>query len=341
MEGIRRRSARTMIAFAATLGLAAPALGSQPRQGSATQRPDADAGPTEVAVAVYVIDIEAVDNAKQQYSADFVVDLIWSDLRLAGAPGRRSVHEVWHPQVILFNQRGVSALLPEMVEVDLDGRVRYLQRYYGSLASPFDLRDFPFDTQALPITLVSIVYGPEEVRFVFASELSGRANRFSIAEWRVGAGEADTGTYAVSSTHSTEVEYLSRFDYVFEAERSRSYYVWKVVGPLVIIVLMSWAVFWVDPKHVGPQLGMSATSILTLVAFLLSLGSILPPISYLTRLDHFVYASLALQFLAFAEALASTYLASKDNHPLALRLDGVSRFLFPAGFLAINLWFWT
>ena len=145
----------------------------------------------------------------------------------------------------------------------------------------------------------------------------------------------------MSSSHSTDVEYVSRFDYVFEAQRTRSYYVWKVVGPLVIIVLMSWAVFWVDPKHVGPQLGMSATSILTLVAFLLSLGSILPPISYLTRLDHFVYASLSLQFLAFAEALTSTHLAANDNHALALRLDGAARFLFPAGFLAINLWFWT
>lgn len=78
-----------------------------------------------------------------------------------------------------------------------------------------------------------------------------------------------------------------------------------------------------------------------MVAFLLSLSSILPPISYLTRLDYFVYASLALQFLAFAVALASTYLAAQDNHGLALRVDRVARFFFPGSFLMINLWFWT
>jgi len=324
----------------AMLALAAQAAALPAQQDPTLSRPDPEAGPTQVRVGVYVIDIERIDNARQQFAADFVVDLMWSDPRIAAAPGRRSIHEVWHPQAILFNQRGLETLLPEMVEVEPDGRVRYLQRYYGSLASPFDLREFPFDTQELPITILSVVYGPDDVQFVFAPELSGRADQFSVAEWAVGTGEAGIGAYAVASAHGEDVEYLARIDYVFEAQRSRSYYAWKVVVPLVIIVLMSWAVFWVDPKHVGPQLGLAGTAILTLVAFLLSLGVVLPPISYLTRLDYFVYASLSLQFLAFTEALASTYLAARDKHQLALRLDRASRVFFPTAFLAINLWFW-
>jgi len=324
----------------ATLALGAQAAASPMQQNQTLTRPGPAAGPTQVRVGVYVIDIERIDNARQQFAVDFVVDLIWSDPRLAAAPGRRSIHDVWHPQAILFNQRGLETLLPEMVDVQPDGGVRYLQRYYGSLASPFDLKDFPFDTQRLPITILSVVYGPDDVQFVFAPELSGRAEKFSIAEWAVGTGQAGTGAYAVASAHGEDVEYLTRIDYVFEAQRSRSYYAWKVIVPLVIIVLMSWAVFWVDPKHVGAQLGLAGTAILTLVAFLLSLGVILPPISYLTRLDYFVYASLSLQFLAFTEALASTYLAAKDNHRLALQLDRASRVFFPVAFLAINLWFW-
>jgi len=177
---MNRNASGVMIAMAATVGLAAPASGLPVQQDATLTRPTAAAGPTEVRVGMYVIDIERIDNARQQYAVDFVVDLLWSDPRLAAAPGRRSINEVWHPQAILFNQRGLQTLLPEMVEVEPDGSVRYLQRYYGSLAAPLDLRDFPFDIQALPITIVSVVYGPDHVRFAFAPELSGRADPQSI-----------------------------------------------------------------------------------------------------------------------------------------------------------------
>ncbi|KPK09120.1 MAG: hypothetical protein AMS20_01015 [Gemmatimonas sp. SG8_28] len=341
MRVLRRGGAGMAVALAATVGLVQPDAGFSLQQESTLTRPDPDGAPTPVRVGMYVVDIEQIENARQQFVVDFVVDLIWRDPRLAGAPGRRSLHEVWHPQASLFNQRGIETLLPEVVAVEPDGSVRYLQRYYGSLAAPFDLRDFPFDTQALPVTLISVVYGPEQVEFVFAPELSGRAERFSVVAWEVGAGVAEEGAYAVSSDSAEHVEYLARIAYVLEARRAVNYYAWKVVLPLVIIVLMSWAVFWVDPKHVGPQLGLSGTSILTLVAFLLSLSSVLPPISYLTRLDVFVYASLSLQFLAFVEALGSTYLAARDSHQLALRMDRTARVFFPSAFLVINLWFWT
>ena len=131
---MNRNASGVMIAMAATVGLAAPASGLPVQQDATLTRPTAAAGPTEVRVGMYVIDIERIDNARQQYAVDFVVDLLWSDPRLAAAPGRRSINEVWHPQAILFNQRGLQTLLPEMVEVEPDGSVRYLQRYYGSLA---------------------------------------------------------------------------------------------------------------------------------------------------------------------------------------------------------------
>ena len=341
MNPLERTLGSIAIALATTVGLTQSAAALSAQQDLTITRPGPADTPTEVRVGIYVVDIEQIDNSRQQFAVDFVVDLIWNDPRLAVSPGRRSLNDVWHPQAYLFNQRGLETLLPQTVDVESDGSVRYLQRYYGSLSAPLDLRDFPFDSQALPITILSIMYGPADVQFVFASELSGRTERFSIVEWQVGTGEAEVGAYAVSSTHDESVEYLARFDYVFEAQRSLNYYAWKVVGPLVIIVLMSWAVFWVDPKHVGPQLALSATSILTLIAFLLSLSSILPPISYLTRLDYYVYASLLLQFLAFAVALASTYLASQDRHSLALRVDRVARLFFPGAFLVINLVFWT
>jgi hypothetical protein len=47
-----------------------------------------------------------------------------------------------------------------------------------------DLREFPFDTQAIEIPVVSAGYSPEEVELA-AGSFSGIAERFSIADWTI------------------------------------------------------------------------------------------------------------------------------------------------------------
>ena len=133
---------------------------------------------------------------------------------------------------------------------------------------------------------------------------------------------------------------FARYDYEFHVGREISFYVWRIIGPLTFIVLMSWAVFWIDPSNFGVQIGLASTSILTLVAFLFSLNNILPPLSYLTRMDIFLFFSLALAILAFGEAVVTAVLQASDREALALRIDRWARWLFPAAFAALHVALW-
>jgi hypothetical protein len=107
-----------------------------------------------------------------------------------------------------------------------------------------------------------------------------------------------------------------------------------------MVVMMSWVVFWLDPKQAGPQIGIAATAILTLIAYRFTLGFLVPRLSYLTRLDIFITGSSLLVFLALVEALVTV--STAENRPaLSRRLDVSSRWLFPAAFvllLAISFW---
>ena len=98
---------------------------------------------------------------------------------------------------------------------------------------------------------------------------------------------------------------------------------------------MSWAVFWIDPKEIGPQLGLAGTSMLTLIAFQFAFTGLLPRISYLTRADRFVFSASLLVFLALAEAVATSALARQGRMALANRLDQTSRFAFPVALVTI------
>jgi len=98
-------------------------------------RPDLDA-PTTVRLGLYVADLYDISAADQAFSADVVLVAEWRDPRLASAgAGVRGMNldAVWSPRLQLVNQRGLNAMMPQRVEVDASGLVRYRQRWWGRL----------------------------------------------------------------------------------------------------------------------------------------------------------------------------------------------------------------
>ena len=306
-------------------------------------RPDPKGPPTKVSVQIFVIDIQSVDNVKQQFTADFTLGLAWKDPRLIDTPGdsalivcKLGLNEVWDPKIQILNRRDAHKRWPEVVEVYADGTVVYVQRFYGTFGAPFDLHSFPFDRQVLPISVVSIP-DVDEVEFVIVE--ADRAETFSIADWSIGQGKSDLEVLQVADglLRGGEQVHLPRLNYQFAVQRHTSYYMWKVMGPLAIIIFMSWAVFWIDPTQIGVQVGIATTAILTLIAFLFSLEARLPRISYLTRIDYFIFGSLTLVFLAFLQAIVTCSLGFQGNIALARRIDVWSRWVFPLSFVLVGI----
>ncbi len=305
-------------------------------------RPNPTQGPTQVQTSLYILDIGNIDDHRQEFLADVVVDLQWYDPRLASEKGicRYKLADIWHPSVQIFNQRGVQEYLQHHVEVDKQGKVIYLQRYYGIFSSPLDLRRFPFDEQLLTFTLISF-YNSENVKLVFNEKLTGRDEKLTISGWYIGDGSATVSDYMTQSRHAVqENEAFSSLNYSLQTRRDVNYYRWKVLLPLILIVFLSWTVFWIDPSQLGPQMGAAATAMLTLIAFLFSLRGILPPISYLTHMDYFVYGSLALVFITSIESLLTCNLAQSNKLAQAKRMDQWARWIFPSLFLTLIIMFW-
>jgi hypothetical protein len=301
-------------------------------------RPDPVGVPTEVTAGVFLIDLQAVDDASQTFSADFIFLIRWRDERLLDVGGRSlagcrvSTDAVWGPRVIIINERNVRRAFEDFVEIQPNGELLYQQRFQGVFTNQLHLRDFPLDRQSLTLRIVLGRTRPEEITFV-EDERSGRADELSIADWTVTGAALQYEPFRLPTTN----ELFPQIRYRLEVERNRAYYVQKVFLPLILIVFMSWAVFWIDPKLVPPQVGISTSAVLTLIAFLFSLAYTLPRLSYLTRADRFVMGATVLVFFAFGEALLSTGLASRGRERLALRIDRVSRVAFPTAFGAILL----
>ena len=97
---------------------------------------------------------------------------------------------------------------------------------------------------------------------------------------------------------------------------------------------MSWAVFWINPSQFA-RIGLSATSMLTLIAYQFAFASLLPRISYLTRADKFSTCSFILVFLALVEAISTSALTNSGKPELAMRIDRCARWVFPAAYIVV------
>ena len=306
------------------------------------KRPDEWGSPTKVQFLVFVIDVDDIDDANQSFTTNFYIVLRWKDKRLAnpgGSTRQVRLEEIWNPRVVVVNQQGrLSKSLPEIVQVDPDGTVSYRQRYTGNLSQPLDLTQFPRDTHSFTLHFVAAGYTHDELEFLPAllRNIPGGSisDDLSLPDWKVVSHEALVLPYTpIEGVHS------AGFAFRFNAERYITYYIWQVILPLAVVVVMSWAAFWVGRENVGVRIGVATSSILTLIAHRFVLASLLPRLPYMTRLDYFTVGSTLLVFIALITVIFTSYLAGKEHDSLAQKVDILARGSFPATFLFLLGWF--
>jgi hypothetical protein len=257
-------------------------------------RPGRDDGPTKVEVEIFLLDVDDVDGASQSFEANVYYELRWNDPRLVheDMDGRsQPLFDIWHPRILVVNQQRVWKSNPDVVEIAPNGDVIYRQRVWGSFSQPLILSDYPFDRQVFEFQLAAAGYTTKQVELVVDPE-SRISERFSLPDWSVINWRVESRSIQV--VPGGKVIGLVAFS--FEAKRRAGYFIGKVIIPLLLIVAMSWVVFWIDPRESGTQISVAITAMLTLIAYRFSVGTQLPKVEYMTRLDLFILGSSMLVF---------------------------------------------
>lgn len=328
-------------AFLLSLLLDSRALAQAPNGYLASERPDPKGVPTKVELGIYLLDLSKIDDLEQEFSVDLYITARWRDTRLVSgkAAGDSSARvlplsEVWDPMIGALNRREIATLLPQVVRVDSEGNVEYAQRIQGQFASLLDLRDFPVDEQDLVIRFVSYRYGPDEVALEIARDKTGRLEKLSVTGWWIGEPDTEVAPWGVPGSPGTA---RAGVIYRLRAGRQTIYFVLTMVIPLLLIALMAWSVFWIDPTFLPSQIGVSTASVFSLIAFRLSLNLSLPKVAYLTRADWFVLGITILVFAAFGEAVLTGTLSKAGREDLARTIDRWARWIFIGALVLVGL----
>ncbi len=301
--------------------------------GADVGRPGKKDVPTEVYIAVYIIDLDNVSSADQNFTANVFVKTQWNDPRLKHNKSgliSMGLKDIWHPRLQFLNQQRLWFTIGKTVSVSQDGEVTFRERAWGDFSQPLSLHDFPFDSQYFNVQIVPMGYSHNEVKLIQNTKTkSGMAQTFSVADWEILNFEAKAFEY----NPFNEEEYMNGFQVSIHAKRESNYFITTIIIPLVMIVMMSWAVFWIDPKQSGTQMSVAMTTMLTLIAFRFAVAASLPNISYLTRMDIVILSSTILVFASLLEVVITSVLSLSNKLELARRVDKVSRWVFPIVFI--------
>ncbi len=299
--------------------------------------PSVDGQPVIIEVVMVMVDIDEISSADQSFVANFFYSVRWNDPRLAHdgtSAVIKPIDEVWNPNLQILNLQKIFKTMSEMVRIEPDGTVIYQQRVWGNFSQPFDLRYFPFDQQTIAIQLVSANEEGEDVVFVQdPARVSGLARKFSLADW-------DVRNWAIEPSQFELLkgsQVLPMITMSLTVTRQTGYYLMKFILPLIFIVAMSWIAFWIHPSESGTQFSVAVTSMLTLIAYRFAVDTLLPRVSYMTRMDFFIFFATFLMFLTLVEVVITAGLANRGQISLAEKVDCWARVVFPGVFVFSSL----
>jgi hypothetical protein len=299
--------------------------------------PDDPGKPIPVTIKLEIENIPQIDEVTEQFGVDGDLLASWNDPRLAYQPLSPTdpekiyqVGSIWMPSIDMINAVTPRDKRYQSLSVAPDGTVHYAERFHADLSSRFALRRFPFDSQLLTIhfsPFVNDVSG--ETLSVSSDQSSVRAGQNaynSLAQWEIGTISARTNTLRQFKKEVTEVVFS------IHVRRHYGFYVWKVFVPLLLMVFLSWSVFWVDPFDLANQVQIAVTTILTVIAFAFAISATMPRVPYITFIDAFFLTCYVFVFIAVVELMTVHTAHRRRGAEFSKRIRRISRWLVPAAY---------
>jgi len=304
---------------------------------------EADGKPIDMVIGLHVVNLASINEVEEQFQLDAYLFARWKDPRLAytsEGPQDRirnySTGQIWIPQLEMINAASPRTRDESSITVSPDGTVSYAERLVVSLSSKFELRRFPFDSQQLIVIIHPFLAKGPSIKFKLDDTSTWTASEFqtysSLAQWHLLSLHSQV-QMAPSYGGLTVPE--ARFE--IDVARRSSFYLYKVFIPLLLMVFLSWAVFWIEASDLSNQIQVAVTTILTVIAFAFAISATMPRLPYLTYIDAFFLECYIYVFIAVLE-LMTVHVThrSEVRRDLGLQIRKYSRWVIPASFVVTN-----
>ncbi len=306
--------------------------------------------PLIVRPSFLLLAIHKIDDEAETFEFSGILTLVWRDSRQAFDPltegvgekfyhGNYQFNEVspsWYPQVVLGNATGMDASQGVLLRVRPDGTSTLIQTIHSVARSRLNLRRYPFDQQRMEAMFAILGFDESEVAFAMdESAVATSLARVQVPQWEVRG--IDTSVRHVPMAHLGAGSTASLFVISVELSRQPFFMVRLVILPLMLIVILSWSVFWMDRSSLGDRMSVSFVGILTAVSYQILVSAVMPQISYVTFMNAFLSFSFLIMGATVVVNLAVGTCDRQGNSKRGDRIDQRCRRFFPLVYAALIL----
>jgi hypothetical protein len=287
--------------------------------------------PLEVSVGMVLVDFARINAREESFDIQGYLSLSWRVPSLAGKGDRRMFRdELWSPNIDFVNALEPIKLQNEMAfNVSNDGLVEQRVRFSGKFDSPLNLRRFPLDAQRLEVLIEPFERDISEVIFRVNEARVGKYQTAFLSDWDIGAVHARRSSHRLITLDQTR----SRVTMTIDVRRRSTFYIWRVLLPLVLLVVASWGVFWVDVTQLQPQISTVVAVLLSIVIFNITIDFALPKVAYLTFIDSHALTSYFFMLLSIGTVFLVHHRLNTRGVDAARALQRRARAGFPTAYL--------
>ena len=212
---------------------------------------------------------------------------------------------------------------------EFDGQIK--------IKNNFDLRNFPFDKQRIIFSFSEmeepgVSLDPFDDIYMNLHELLEKENfinGWKLVDYRVlGNNYQEQGFY--------KDKFLNQIDIILEVERQSSYYVYKIILPIILILMVCWSVIWITPKEIESRLTVTIVCLLSLIAYNFVIDKEIPKLEYLTIMDWIIFASYVFATIPNFLCIISFKLFT-TNRKLCIAIENKAKYIGPISYVAIVL----
>lgn len=293
--------------------------------------------PTLVYIGYYVNSIRNIDLNRKTFYADFY---LWVRFHTSSEDVKQAILQ----KVEYMNVRDRNLLSQMPNDQWSIGNEHYSSwRVQGEFFFDPKLKNYPFDAQIFSLPIENAQLDADQLIFISDVESykrGGISQRYWGTDGKIPNLEfkflqtdlkVDTHAYA-SDFGNLKINSKSIFSRsTIELYFQRNYwgYVLKILLPLMIIVGMSYVVFYIQPSEIAATAGISVTSLLSCLALNFVIAQTLPSIGFLIKNDYFFLLSYVLILLTLAVTVLSFNLYNNNKAESAAKAKKLGRLLFP------------
>ena len=319
--------------------------------------------PVEVLMGFNLVNITDVGEKEETLDFEGAIYLEWQDRRLAyepeefgmssdwvpgdysRAPSRiyqgdfavKELFEGWRPHVVIPNGVGDRSITNMAISIWPDGHVAYSETFFTKAETPMDLRRFPFDRQHLEVFFHPFVYQRDEIVLVPDDRLARTWNQnMGIADWSRGGITMLERPIEIAYFDDSRSE-ISEFVVTVEIKRRPTHFVISILLPMVLLVSLTWCVFWMDNESLANRVNITFIGILSVVAYYFVILDSVPEVSYLTFIDAVIISTFLILASGVVVGIIMEDIVHDDKAALAARVDRICRWAFPLAYFLSSM----